>query len=146
MKIVMPLILLAVASVFSGCIMAPVVGSIQESGLTESGLQTALNDAVKEFNNALFWQNYAKARTFASEEDAVNLNSTLAAKKEQGRVVESKVEGVNYIDDSYKAEVDVAVRVQNFSTMIVANQVDKQVWKFSIYDGWKLESISRIEG
>jgi hypothetical protein len=146
MKRILPLLLVVLATLLSGCIMAPVVSSIQESGLTESGRQIALNDAIKEFNSALFWQNYAKARTFALEENMGDLHRALVAKKEQGRVVDSKVEGINYTDDSYKAEVDVAVRVQNFSTMIVASQVDKQVWKFSIYDGWKLESISSIEG
>lgn len=130
----------------SGCIMAPVIGTIQEAGLTESGRQGTLNQALKDFNSALFWQNYSQAQTFAAEEFSKDVREQLSHKKNQGRVVESKIEGVQYLEDSYKAEVDVAVRIQNFSTMIVSDQTEKQVWNFSVYDGWKLQSISANEG
>ncbi len=140
----MRLLLISIVLVFSfsGCLMAPVIGTIQEAGLTESGRQGSLPQTLKSFNSALFWQNYSQAQSFAAESSAQEVRTQLAQKKNQGRVVESKIEGVNYLEDSYKAEVDVAVRIQNPNTMIVSNQLEKQIWNFSVYDGWKLQSIA----
>jgi hypothetical protein len=139
--------LLVCLSVFlSGCIFAPILSSINESGVTEKGRQFSFNQSVKEFNSALFWQNYPKAQRFALTDSDLDIKSSLTGGDKNARVVEVKVEDVNFIEDSYTAEVSLALRIQEYETMIVAPKSQKQTWVYSLEDGWKIKTLSALEG
>lgn len=128
-----------------GCLFAPGINSIQKAGLTESGRRSSLDESIKSFQTALFWENYPLAQDFVAEDKVEDVRAQLKEKREIGRIVESKVEAVNYYDDSYKAEVDLLVKVKDASTMLVTPQTERQVWVFSVYDGWKLDTIGEQE-
>ncbi len=136
------IIVLAVTSLtFSGCIFAPSIDSVNKAGITESGRKGTLDHAVKGFNTARFWENYPLANTYAADENMETLKVVLQEKRTEGRIVESKVENVSFYDDAYKAEVDVLQKIQSASTNLVNPQIEKQIWTFSIYNGWKLATF-----
>ncbi len=137
---------LAAAALFlQGCLFAPGINSIQKAGLTESGRRGSLDDTVKSFQTALFWENYPLAQDYVAPDKVEDVRAKLKEKREDGRIVESKVEAVNYYDDSYRAEVDLMVKVKDSDTMLVTPQSERQVWVFSVYDGWKLDKIDDQE-
>ncbi len=136
-------LLLCALSVLSGCILAHPIASVQDSGITESGRKGTLDQTVKGFNTALFWENYSLANGYATETKVEDIRAELKRQKEGGRIVESKIENVTFHDDAYKAEVDVTLKVQDFGTNTVQPKEEKQSWTFSVYDGWKLEGIKR---
>jgi len=131
------------AAFLQGCILSPSINSIQKAGLTESGRKDTLNDAVKEFQTALFWENFPKAQGYASELNGQDVMAQLKQKRNEGRLVDSKVENVTFTDDAYKAKVDVSVRVKDDATNIVNSKNEEQSWIFSVYDGWKIDSIAK---
>lgn len=139
-------IVLLLSLLLSGCVLAPLMSGINESGMTENGRQFSLNRSVKEFSSALFWQNYSKAQRFALVDGDLNVKQSLTGGASNARVVEAKVEDVYFTEDSYKAEVSMSLRVQDYDTMIVAPKNQKQSWVYSMEDGWKLKSLSALEG
>lgn len=139
-------LLLVLSMLLSGCIFAPILSSINESGVTETGRQFSFNQSVKEFNSALFWQNYPKAQRFALTESDIDIKKSLTGGDKNARVIEAKVEDVNFIEDSYTAEVSLALRIQEYDTMIVAPKSQRQTWVFSLEDGWKIKTLSALEG
>ena len=127
----------------SGCVFAPAISGIQDAGLTESGRKQRLSRDLRDFHNALFWGNLNGALPYIQPESMSELRTVLLDKKKSGRIVDSKIEFVDFSEGAWKASVDVSTRVHDKATNIVKEVAEFETWNFTVQDGWKVESIER---
>ena len=125
----------------SGCgLIAPLVGSVHSIGVTEGDRQGLLPEELKSFNTALYWGTPQQALSHVLPEGRQTVSEQLRKSRSEERVVDSKVEYVDFADDAYTAKVDVTFKYYKVPFYIVTERKELQTWKFSMNGGWKLES------
>ncbi len=126
----------------SSCIiLAPIIDSVQKAGLTESGRQGALATSIKDYHQALYWQRPNQALAFVRDDKREQLADQIVKGHKDERVVDSKVDYINWTNSSFEAEVDVVAKYYKSPFYIVHERIEKQQWEFSMVSGWKLVSI-----
>lgn len=126
----------------SGCILVPAVDSARKAGLTKLGRQEALESRLREFHNALFWGRFNSAVAFATPENESVLRNQFRNNQGKRRVVDSKVEYINFDEDAYKADVEMELRYHNLATNIVTPARKFEEWQFSVSDGWRIVAMT----
>jgi hypothetical protein len=128
----------------SGCFLAPFIESFKSAGATQSDREALLPKDLKRFTEALSWGSPEPVLALVDDSARKDIQEQLNEKSETERVVESKVTGVTYEDDSYKASVAVKVKYYRIPYYVVQERKEQLEWKFSLGTGWRL--TSRVVG
>ncbi|MCB0353970.1 MAG: hypothetical protein KDD64_10610 [Bdellovibrionales bacterium] len=138
-------LLLGVLLCLQGCIIAPLIDSFKETGISESDRQRLLERQVKEFHQALFWGKPSLALDIAEEESRDELRRFMRDTKRKERIIESQIEYLDFDDGSTEADVDVAVKYYRIPYYVVNERIERQHWRFSYASGWKFVSRAVVE-
>ena len=145
-QIVRVLFAIALAFACSGCaLVGALIDSYSRAGFTQGDREAYLAEAVRNFNEALYWNNQSKALSYVLDDVRATVVAELRRKKNEERVVETKIEEVTFSDNSYTADVELTIRSYRVPYYVVADHQQKQRWKFSTSSGWKLESLESID-
>lgn len=122
-----------------GCLLVPVVESVSSMGITNKDRQTLLNNTLKKFHEALYWENATEALAYVDEAALPDVKAKI---KEEvlgdAKNFERKVVSVEFSPDARKADVTVSTKGYNPSTLIVAERRDLEKWNFSLGSSWML--------
>lgn len=142
----MKLRLLALVSccLLQSCILAPFIDSFSQAGVTKNDRMRLLGEEVQRFNEALYWGRPDEALRFARADARATLQPGIRKLAKEEKVVDAKVEYVDFAEDAYSAEVNMVVRSYKVPVYIVQNRNEKQKWDFSLTDGWKLVSREEV--
>lgn len=125
-----------------GCILVPLVDGVKQVGVTKSDRMALLSERVQRFNHALYWGRSDDALAFAVPERRAELSQALrAAAKNQERIVETKVDYIDFSEDATAATVDVTVRAFRVPVYVVSDTARRQRWVFSFADGWRITAL-----
>ncbi len=131
-------ILLLVVSVFSGCaIVTPFVATYKEMGVSAADRERLLREKVEAFNRAVYWGRPEEAVALAKDESKQELKRLLRSRRRKEKIVETKLDFVDMLDDAYKADVEVLVRYYKVPYYVVTDRIEKQSWEFSFTSGWE---------
>lgn len=130
----------------SGCILVPFIQAFKETGATEADRMALLSDEVKKFNAAVVWGNKTEAMTFVAGESKLKLQSQFKDNSEDERIVETKVDSVEWGDAARTATVSVKVRYFRVPVYVVNVRKEEQQWQFTMSDGWKIKERVVNEG
>ena len=133
-------ILVLVGTNLTGCFLAPAISSMKEAGLTEADRMTRLSKDIKIFQDALYWGDQNTALAYVLPDNFESFQQTIRASKKNERIVESKVESANFTEDAYAATVEITVRSYRVPYYVVQDRLERQQWKFTLADGWKIAS------
>ena len=126
----------------SGCLLVPIVDGVKQIGVTKSDRMALLPEQVARFNNAMYWGRSQDALTFALPESRAELTKAMKeSSKYQERIVETKVDHIEFDDEGTNATVEVTVRAFRVPIYVVNDSAKQQRWVFSLTDGWKLAGI-----
>jgi len=124
-----------------GCgLIAPVAESVQSVGITAGDRQALLPNELTKFNTALFWGRAPDALAYVLPESRESVQAQLRKGRDQERLVESKVDNIDYSEDGYDATVEVTFKYFKVPFYIVTERHEVQKWRFTIRNGWKLLS------
>jgi hypothetical protein len=141
------LTLLCMASMsLSGCILVPFIQAFKETGATEGDRMALLSEEVKKFNAAVVWGNPTEAMTFVAGDSQLKLSSQFKDKSEDERIVETKVDSVEWGDAARTATVSVKVRYFRVPVYVVNVRKEEQQWQFTMGEGWKIKDRVVKEG
>jgi len=130
----------------SGCFLAPAIDAFKQVGVTRGDRVQLLPAEMKKFQDSLYWGHPEEALAFVTQEGRDKIAEDLKSWGEETRVVESKVNGCTFDEDAYKADVEVTVRYYKVPFYVVNKLQEKQVWKFSVSQGWRLDSKTKVSG
>lgn len=139
-------LLFAVSMSLSGCILVPFIQAFKETGATEGDRMALLSEEVKKFNAAVVWGNPTEAMTFVAPESQLKLSSQFKDKSEDERIVETKVDSVEWGDAARTATVSVKVRYFRVPVYVVNVRKEEQQWQFTLSEGWKIKDRVVNEG
>lgn len=130
----------------SGCIFVPFIDAFKKTGATEGDRMALLAPEVQRFSEAIGWGKKSEALTFVLDESKKDISGQLKKVGSEERIVDSKVDEVEWANDAYDAHV--AVKVQYFLVpyYIVKTRVEQQHWVFSLAGGWKLKERVIVDG
>lgn len=137
---------LVVLPALSGCVLVPFLQAFKEAGATESDRMVLLNDQVKKFNAAVVWGNKAEAISYIDSESRVLIAPQLKDTNEEERIVDSRVDNVEWGEGAREATVSVKTKFYRIPIYVVNTRVEEQQWKFTHGDGWRLTNRSVREG
>jgi hypothetical protein len=90
----------------------------------------------------MYWGRSQDALTFALPESRAELTRAMKeASKYQERIVETKVDNIEFDDDGTHATVEVTVRAFRVPVYVVNDSAKQQRWVFSLTNGWQLAGI-----
>lgn len=132
---------LLILFVTSGCILVPAIDSFNKLGVAESDRQALLPQTLKKFQEQLYWGQRIEALKYAEEDSREAVAKALRPADEEQRIVESKIRGMDFTDNAYKAEVTIFTKFYKVPYYIVVQRIEKQSWRFSLSDGWKITAM-----
>ncbi len=130
---------LLLVQAFSGCLLVPFIEAFRQTGATENDRMTLLPPQVKKFTDAVGWGNRTEATSVVVPEYRKEISNQLKKLGEEERIVESKVEDVEWADSAFSAKVSVKVKYFLVPYYIVKSRIEEQQWVFSMAGGWKLK-------
>jgi len=133
-------LLVLVLLILPGCILVPAMDSVRRAGLTESSRQGLLPESLKKFNEAMQWGNPQEALGYVDDANQEGIALQLQDLAEQEKVVEAKIVGIDFKENAFKAIVNVTVRAYKVPFYVVKDRKEKQTWRFSVSDGWKMQT------
>jgi hypothetical protein len=143
-----PLIVILVACTvsLSGCVLVPFLQAFKEAGATEEDRMALLEQDLRRFNSAVVWGNRAEAMSFVAADSRSKVQSTLKARDEDERIVDSKVDAVEWGEGAREATVSLKVKFYKVPVYVVNTRSEQQRWSFSHADGWKITERTVDEG
>jgi hypothetical protein len=135
-----------VACSLSGCILVPFIDAFKKTGATEGDRMALLAPEVQRFTEAIGWGKKTEALGFVLDESRKEISTQLKKIGSEERIVDSKVDEVEWANDAFDAHV--AVKVQYFMVpyYVVKTRTEQQHWVFSLTSGWKLKERVIEEG
>lgn len=130
------------AAALSACILASGIDSFKKLGVTDSDRATLLSDQLKAFHEALLWGKTDEALLYCSEESRPQMLAALRKNGSQEKIVESKVEHVEFLPGMSEADVETVVKYYEIPLYVVRERREQEKWKFSLGDGWQILSKS----
>ncbi|HMO02416.1 MAG TPA: hypothetical protein PKD37_05805 [Oligoflexia bacterium] len=127
--------------VFSGCFLAPTISAVKELGLSPADRQAALQKQLKEFNDLRYWGNKTTLSGLVLPEEKNRLLPNLIVSSETRRLLEGKVDFLDFSPDSRQAFVRAKIKYYDVPVFIVQDRYETQEWVFSLSDGWLLKDI-----
>ena len=142
------------AAVFlQGCVFVPFVQAFKESGLTESDRMALLPAQVKKFSDARVFGNNSQALALVLPESRPDVaeqfreeRSGSGTGRPEERIIRSKIDDIQWLDEARKAKVVLAVDSYKLSYLIVKTSQEEQEWEFTTSDGWMLKQRNKVEG
>jgi len=131
---------------FSGCILVPFLQAFKETGATPADRRALLEPETKKFSDAMLMGRKMRALSLVLPESRETINDQIKEIGEGERVVEAKVDDIQWDDDAWKATVFIKIKYYKVPYYIVESRIDQQQWEFSMSDGWKLREMTVIEG
>lgn len=129
----------------TGCVVVPLIDGFSQMGLSRSDREMLLPKQVKKFHEALYWGKPMEAVSMVKEESREAAAEELQKKIEGVRIVESKMESVQYKDESQKATVKVNIRHYKVPFYVVVDRIEEQSWEFSRSNGWQYVSSREVK-
>lgn len=130
------------AAALSGCLLVPVIDGVKKIGVTKSDRMALLPERLEQFNQAMYWGRSDDALAYAVPESRPELvKSMREAAKFQERIVETRVDHIEFNDDGTAATVEVTVKAFRVPVYVVNDSPKQQRWEFSLADGWQLVGI-----
>lgn len=138
---ILPVLLLGL----SGCIFAPTIDSIRRAGVTESSRMGLLPEQVKNYGESLYWGQPMQALGQVKDESRSVVADHLRKRAGKERVVEAKVQEVEFQDNAFKAKVALEISAFEVPFYIVNKRIENQTWEFSMTTGWQLAAVEDVE-
>lgn len=129
--------LLLILGSLNGCFLAPAINSFNQLGVTASDRQQLLPRQVKLLHEARYWGSSTDLMQLIDPEHP-QLAQQFRAVDKGKRIVESAIDQVQFNEDSSEAKVDVRVKAYEVPVYVVKETVERQHWRFSMRDGWKV--------
>ncbi len=131
-----------VIAFLSGCVLVPIVDGVKQIGVTKSDRMALLSERVQRFNHALYWGRSDDALAYAVPENRAQIAQVLkASNKHQERIVETKVDHIEFSEDGTTATVEVTVKAFRVPVYVVNDTAREQRWVFSFAHGWQIAGI-----
>jgi hypothetical protein len=144
-RMAMGVILLALF-ILSGCVaLAPVIETYRQLGVSSSDRAALLDKHVKDFHEAIYWGQSHTALSLADESVRVELREKIRDAHKNVKLIDSKIDFVEFNDDVNEAKVDVAVKYYKVPFYVVNEKVEQQEWKFGAGSGWKYYGTIKTE-
>ena len=124
----------------SGCFLAPAIDSFKKVGVTSNDRRQLFAQRIKLYTEALFFGDKQQALAFATPEGRAELSKQLKAGSEEEKVVESKIDSVEFDESAHTADAEVVVKYFVAPFYIVNKRIEKQNWVFTVMNGWQLSS------
>ncbi len=128
--------------VLQGCVLVPFIDAAKQAGVTKGDRERKLAEAVKGYENALYWGNTPEALAFVTEEARPKVQHQVALDKRERRIVSTNVLETNFDESAHQATVTVATKRFSNDTLVVKEEFEKQQWEFSLAEGWKLRTTA----
>jgi len=129
----------------SCCLLVPFIDAFKQTGATEGDRMALLPPEVKKFTEAVGWGNKTEAMGLVAEEARKEIAKQLKGVGTEERVVESKVEDVEWFDSARSAKVELKVRYFMVPYYVVKTRTEQQKWIFALSSGWKLKERMVVE-
>ena len=131
-------LLLAIAlCLCTGCVVAPVIDAYNQLGLSKVDREKLLPKQVNAFQDHIHWGTPNESLQYVRVDKREKVGEQLEKGYEGVRVVESKVQSIQYNDASDVADVTLKVKYFKVPFYVVTDRVEKQHWEFSLSDGWQ---------
>lgn len=145
-KFVRSIIILLISTAMGGCILAPIIDSVSKLGVTGGDRRALFEQRVKDFNEALYWGHPEQAVAYVDPSVRAELVNQLRKENKGRRLVESKIDWVEFNDGVDEVSVDIVVKYFDEPVYIVQNRKESQRWRFSYSDGWQLlkREVSKV--
>ena len=136
---------LAISFVMAGCLFVPIISGFRDMGATADARQEMLKKAVKAFHDAVRSSNMTVAMSFIDKEKNPELREAIRNEmrrlRDKEKVVDSKLDFVEYDDDSYTADVEVRSKFFVVPYYVVNEKLETEKWEFeTIGSKWILVS------
>jgi hypothetical protein len=129
----------------SGCILVPILDSVNRSGITRQQRVDQLPPAVKGFQDALFWGDQQRALAMVPPESQSVVSAIIQKLPEDERVVDAKMLSADYGEDAYDAQVLVRLRSFSPSSLVIVERKQQQSWRFDLGGGWQVVNLKNID-
>jgi len=136
---------LAATALLSGCFIIPFVQAFKETGATEGDRMALLEPEARKFADAMVLGNKKLAMTVVMPESRSSISKLIRDRNEEERVVESKLDDVQYSEAARKATVTLKVRYYKVPFYVVKMRIEEQHWEFTMSDGWKLRDMAELD-
>lgn len=124
----------------TSCIFVPFVESVRDIGATPSHRMALMNETLKDFKQTLSWSDNNRLGKFIREDKFREIIDKFEVDKDT-KVIDAKIERVEYANDVYEADVELLMRRYSLNTLVVKEIELNQKWSFSLTDGWKLFDV-----
>ncbi len=137
MRILKVLLLLTFLFFLNSCVaLAPVMETYRQMGVSEADRMQLLEQRVREFHDSIYWGRPHTALQLSDESARPDLRRRVRDRRRKEKLVDSKVDFVEFDDDAYEAKVDVLIRFYRVPNYVVKERVETQDWRFSTVSGW----------
>lgn len=124
--------------------MVPLIDSVSQMGLSQSDRERLLPREVKRFHDYLYWGKPLDALGLVKESDREMVAKDIEKELEGVRIIEAKIDRVEFLDNANAAEVSVTVKRFKVPFYIVEDFKQKQRWEFTLSDGWRYVSKTLV--
>lgn len=132
------IVVVTAALLLQGCFLAPAIDSFNKLGVTQGDREALLPQHMRRFQDALYWGDPQKALIYVQPAARPKISTQLRTRDDEERIVESRVDQVNFENDSYKASVEVTVKYYKVPFYVVTKRRESQEWDFDVTNGWQL--------
>ncbi len=139
------IVLVLLVASLQGCVLAPLIQSYKQIGVSESDRQRLLQDSVNNFQRALYWGQAGEAIALTEDGSQEELRRLIRDSRKSEKIVESKVDFVEYGQDSMDADVEVVVKYYKVPFYVVNERIERQKWNFSYSSGWRYVSREVVD-
>lgn len=128
----------------TGCFLVPFIEAANDVGMTASSRRATLGEALKKYEEAVYWGNLSDAMAFVAPEKREGLRRVLGKVGRGPQVVSTNVVSTSFDDSVQKARVTVATKRFSKDTLVVAETFEEQLWMHSVGDGWQLHEKREV--
>jgi hypothetical protein len=118
--------------------LVPFIQAFKEAGATEGDRKTLLAADVKKFCDAVIWGNRTEALSLVVDEARDPIGAQLRSAAEEEKIVDSKVDEIQWGDGALTAKAFVKVRFYKIPFYVVKTRVEEQHWEFASGSGWRM--------
>ncbi len=128
----------------TGCFLVPFIEAANDVGMTASSRRAKLEEALKKYEEAVYWGNLSDAMAFVAPEKREELQRGLGKLGRGAQVVSTNIVSTSFDDSVQEARVTVATKRFAKDTLVVAETFEEQLWMHSVGDGWQLHEKREV--
>jgi hypothetical protein len=128
---------LSVCLLICGCILIPAIDGVKKMGFTKSDREALLQPEVERFQEYVYWNRWQQAGAMVRDDLRNEMIKERLAKAKGYRLVDSKVDFIEFDEDGSKALVDLTIRRYKVPFYLVEEVAEQQTWEFTVSSGWK---------